>query len=425
MCGLTLVINKNKNGFNYKHQEIFASLMYLSGGYRGRDGAGVALIDNIGNVKMAKDGESVDNFLQTDEYKALDRQAFQNGWAMIGHNRAATRGTIVDKNSHPFIIDDNIVLVHNGTFSGDHKHLKDTEVDSEAIGHVIAEHKDIEEALRKVNAAYALMWYNVADKTINIIRNSQRTLWFMELDNAYVFSSEEPFLQFIMDKHNITPTEGPSLLKEHVLCSYLLKDNGETEETCKKVDVSYFKHNTNFQGGASHGYPFRHRGWVGGKCVEDDHETTWAASTQVSTYDVEILSKSIHILRDKLVPTLYKDWDVHIKSRKYDTKKEITVIVDEVIEVTKNGNDYVFIGRTLDGSNIPTLFLLDDLTFNQALEMATHSLFEMSVVGLHWKRWDAIYPVNPSDPMDKWPGIMILHGNKARSIYMHEGVVNA
>jgi hypothetical protein len=164
---------------------------------------------------------------------------------------------------------------------------------------------------------------------------------------------------------------------------------------------------------------------VGGKCIEDDHETTWAASTQVSTYDVEILSKSIHILRDKLVPTLYKDWDVHIKSRKYETKKEITVIVDEVIEATKNGNDYVFIGRTLDGSNIPTLFLLDDLTFNQALEMATHSLFEMSVVGLHWKRWDAIYPVNPSDPMDKWPGIMILHGNKARSIYMHEGVVNA
>ena len=425
MCGLTLVINKNKNGFNYKQQEIFSSLMYRSGGYRGRDGAGVALIDNIGNVKMAKDGESVDNFLQTDEYKALDKQAFQNGWAMIGHNRAATRGTIVDKNSHPFIIDDNIVLVHNGTFSGDHKHLKDTEVDSEAIGHVIAEHKDIEEALRKVNAAYALMWYNVADKTINIIRNSQRTLWFMELDNAYVFSSEEPFLQFVMNKHNITPMEGPSLLKEHLLCSYLLKDNGETEETCKEVDVSYFKHNTNFQGGASHGYPFRHRGWVGGKCVEDDHETTWAASTKVSTYDVEILSKSIHILRDKLVPTLYKDWDVHIKSRKYDTKKEITVIVDEVIEVTKNGNDYVFIGRTLDGSNIPTLFLLDDLTFNQALEMATHSLFEMSVVGLHWKRWDAIYPVNPSDPMDKWPGIMILHGNKARSIYMHEGVVNA
>src|SRR5438445_324333 len=94
MCGLVLVVTKHKNGFNQTQNNVFTTLLYLSGHFRGRDGVGVVSIDNIGNVKLAKEAYTVDEFIRTKEFSELDRDAFQKGWAMIGHNRAATRGVV-------------------------------------------------------------------------------------------------------------------------------------------------------------------------------------------------------------------------------------------------------------------------------------------------------------------------------------------
>lgn len=83
MCGLVMVITKNLNGFNAQQQDIFASLLYISGGFRRRDGVGVTVIDNVGNFQLAKEACSVDSFLFTKEYEELNSMAYKNGMAMI------------------------------------------------------------------------------------------------------------------------------------------------------------------------------------------------------------------------------------------------------------------------------------------------------------------------------------------------------
>jgi len=238
MCGLVMLVTKNKNGFSQPQQNIFNTLFYLSGGFRGQDGAGVFVVDNLGNVSLAKDALRVHNFLNTKEFTELESLAYKDGWAMVAHNRAATRGGVSDVYSHPFVIDDQIVLVHNGTFVGSHKHIKDTDVDSEAIGHALLEEKDIGAALKKINAAYALMWYNIENKKLHVIRNDSRPLWYMELPDCYVYASEEIFLKFAVEKFGLKPLADPFEIAAHNLGTYtLLEDGYDTDNV--DIDCKY------------------------------------------------------------------------------------------------------------------------------------------------------------------------------------------
>ena len=80
--------------------------------YRGYDSAGIAVIDNIGNINISKFGEhksSIDKLT-----KSIKEDKF-NGNIGIGHTRWATHGEISKKNSHPHSDSDNTVaIVHNG-----------------------------------------------------------------------------------------------------------------------------------------------------------------------------------------------------------------------------------------------------------------------------------------------------------------------
>ena len=276
MCGLVLVLSKKSSGFSADQRDLFTTLLFVDT-LRGKDSTGAALITNMGNVVMAKQEGPAQNFIDTPEYEKLAQKAWDCGWAMIGHNRAATRGVINDENAHPFIVDDKIVLVHNGTFHGDHKKLKDTAVDSEAIAHMLAEHAP-EEALRKIDAAYALIWYNVEEKSINFIRNNQRPLWYAETADTIIVTSEESIMRFGMSRHNMTAMKdhGPYLLKDHNFVQFTLQEDKSTRHSeSKSVDVEYSKHNKEEKVWPSrHGFSGYHRGqqhhWHGYGAWEDD-----------------------------------------------------------------------------------------------------------------------------------------------------------
>ena len=227
MCGLVGVITKNQNGFTKEQVDAFDNLLFIDA-LRGMDSTGVFLVDKEGNMDMAKEASPSFEYRTDEAYKVLQRTAFQRGRAMIGHNRAATKGSVVDENAHPFVVDDRITLCHNGTLWGDWAKLSDkkVDVDSHAIAHKIHEcDDDVEKALQQVDGAYALIWHDFKHNTLNFVRNAQRPLHFVETQNGWLWASEANMLAWILARYTFK-AEGPiSELGAGTLVTYDFSNN--------------------------------------------------------------------------------------------------------------------------------------------------------------------------------------------------------
>ena len=194
MCGLVGMVAAFQNGFNRNEVDTFADLLVFDQ-VRGHDSTGVFGVDLHSNVEIHKAAIPGGAFVGTKEFKDFKASMVRSGMFMAGHNRSATRGNVVDANAHPFVVDDKIVLMQNGTMYGDHKKHKDVEVDTEAVAHVIAETEDVATALKKINASYAFVWFNVNTKTLHLIRNDQRPLYTLEtMQGGYLWASEPVML---------------------------------------------------------------------------------------------------------------------------------------------------------------------------------------------------------------------------------------
>lgn len=248
MCGLVGVISKYSNGFTQKQKDIFSTLLFVDT-LRGEDSTGAFLVTNKGDLKMIKDSTHALDFITNKEYDTLLSEAFSRGAALVGHNRKATKGTISPENAHPFLVDDKICLVHNGTLWGDHKKHADVEVDSHAIAHLLAQH-DVEGAISKIDGAYALIWHDFETDTLNFLRNSQRPLHWAETDNEYIWASEMSMLEFVRYRYDLKFTQTPVLLPEDVLATFKLDiENGGWDADNRKLT---FRKEYNYQAADYH-----------------------------------------------------------------------------------------------------------------------------------------------------------------------------
>ena len=239
MCGIVGVVSNCVNGFTQKEMDVFTNLLFLDT-IRGFDSTGVFGVHNNSNLVLHKDAINGLDFLGTAEYRAFRAEMISSGKMVVGHNRAATRGNVVDTNAHPFVVDDKIVLVQNGTYKGDHKHHKNTEVDTEAMAHVISESATIEEALQKINAAYAFVWYNADDKTLNLIRNHERPLYLADFHGTgFAFASESTMLSYSFGRAEVPLKAPPELLPEHTLVTLTLDGKGGYTRKDTKLDAAY------------------------------------------------------------------------------------------------------------------------------------------------------------------------------------------
>lgn len=265
MCGIVGIVSNCSNGFSQKETAVFAQLVFLDT-VRGFDSTGVFGVHNNHNVVIHKDAVNGLDFLQTKEFKEFKSEMFQTGKVMVGHNRAATRGTVVDKNAHPFWVDDKIVLVQNGTYKGDHKHLKDTDVDTDAVAHVIAAEPTVEGALQKINASYALVWYNAETFELNLIRNSERPLFIAKFFNhGLVFASEGSMIQYAAAREDLKLTGLPEEIPADTHVVIKLDGKGGYTRTDTNIDARYrFPHNaTNDVEEANWYQPWHHgRRWA-------------------------------------------------------------------------------------------------------------------------------------------------------------------
>lgn len=173
MCGLVGMAGALDNN----HKESFKDFLTVCQ-LRGRDSTGVfAVTPNA----MSSSVKNVGTPEWLVDHKVYDTHVGKGpSMVMAGHCRFKTYGDAVIKNAHPFDFPD-LVGMHNGTLRDHHRltKYKDYDTDSEALFWEINE-KGAEETFANLNpnGAWACVWWDKKEETLNFLRNKERSLWF-------------------------------------------------------------------------------------------------------------------------------------------------------------------------------------------------------------------------------------------------------
>lgn len=243
MCGLMGWVTDYKNGFSVKETDLAKDLLWLTQ-LRGQDSTGVAQILNDKNAGWLKDVGAPEYLYLGKSWDEFEKNMIQRGLVMIGHCRAATKGTVNVKNAHPFDMrkpnKKRIMLMHNGTLTP-HQTLEGMdqfEVDSEWLANCVAT-LGPEETFSKINGPIATMWIDTEDWSLNVYRNYERPLhWARTKDGTIIIQSEKEAVDWIAARGDMKiEVQEDFKTLTHYKLPYKGKDWIQTE--IKKVYPSY------------------------------------------------------------------------------------------------------------------------------------------------------------------------------------------
>lgn len=204
MCGIWGIFPKGKNGLTKMDLDLVPQIMVLTS-LRGMDSTGVAVVsDAKSRARTIKQVGGPDYLLNEDAFGKVLDFAFKKGKVIFGHGRSATKGKITAKNAHPFTYE-HITLVHNGTI---HFGLEtemtevETDVDSHALCVSIAK-KGLVEALKEIMGAYALIVHDSKEGCVYVVRNDERPLSQLDLDNRRIIMSEESAALYLSKRNHL------------------------------------------------------------------------------------------------------------------------------------------------------------------------------------------------------------------------------
>lgn len=223
MCGIVGAAG----ALAFKEEKVVKNLLILDS-LRGIDSTGVAAIPRVGEVKIAKELGNPFNLLDS---RSLDRALTGMQRAIIGHNRFATQGIVSKRNAHPFEFD-TLVGVHNGTLKNKYK-LKDSKnftVDSENLYHHINEN-GLRDAINIIDGAWALVWWDKMEESINFLRNNERPLYLTRTKDGKVmfWASELWMLQVACSREGVE-IEQPISLQENMHHSIRIDNMGNMDK---------------------------------------------------------------------------------------------------------------------------------------------------------------------------------------------------
>lgn len=232
MCGLVGIFgdidSKAKKAFHMMHH--FDVL-------RGRDGAGIYLAKANGKGKLLKGTFTPDDLfcMYPKEFDVKNLISETDLHLILGHNRAATIGTIHPDNAHPFEFDQ-VVGAHNGTLSrGSLYNFPEyslDKIDSEILYSGInawskgssPRYNSFQVIVNEASGPMALTWYDKNRKTLNLFRNNDRDLYvaFSTDKKLFMWASEKWMIQIACGRSGID-YENPELYPADQLTSLKIK----------------------------------------------------------------------------------------------------------------------------------------------------------------------------------------------------------
>ena len=196
MCGIFGVISPFKTGFYADEMQFIRNAM-LAGSVRGEDGTGLYYINgkNPEEVSYLKKANNPYWLLTDKKYPAFEKSLMESAQVVVGHNRFATKGNLTDLNTHPFQ-QGPITMVHNGTIHSGLTYGKNVEVDSHAL--TIALANEGIKIFSKITGAFACVWHDARDGSLNIAKNMERPLAMVKSRSTYFFASEAGMLCWLV-----------------------------------------------------------------------------------------------------------------------------------------------------------------------------------------------------------------------------------
>lgn len=211
MCGLAGMYTLK---YTARDQAVFRNLLLINT-LRGTDSTGIARVTRGGKPHIIRDAVRASRFLRKPAVaEFIDPKV--DPLVLIGHTRAATKGSITVKNAHPFAFE-NVIGAMNGTFFGTFDNSEKFETDTEAIYYnidrAIANGEGIAKGIERSmvwTPKFALSFVNRKNNTLNFVRNKERPLSFAYIDGrqTLVWSSDHEHLEYVLGELMKVPYTG-------------------------------------------------------------------------------------------------------------------------------------------------------------------------------------------------------------------------
>ena len=167
---------------------------------RGGDSTGLAVITRKNIVIDKKAINATAYFKGLNKHKVVAQYRNASFLTVLGHTRLATTGMVNDKNAHPFM-QDNIIFTHNGIISNfyelETEHKTDFNVDSEIIGHLLA-NIDYKEAFKNLAGFFTVPYVDILQPDLlHVAVHNQVFSYAFKGDQVY-YSSDIKHLKYAL-----------------------------------------------------------------------------------------------------------------------------------------------------------------------------------------------------------------------------------